>query len=63
MACVRLLINLYTQTNSLILGWKNDDQWPPKPARPEPMFTTRRKVMSGVGESMVKKVFGGFGSR
>lgn len=36
-------INLQDITNSLIHGWKEEGNWPPKPAPPEASFTTRRE--------------------
>lgn len=36
-------INLKHLCNALVEGWKRDDQWPPKPSRPEPSFTRKKK--------------------
>lgn len=36
-------INLQHLNNALVEGWKKDDQWPPKPSRPEPSIRVKRQ--------------------
>lgn len=37
-------INLKHLNNALVEGWKKDDQWPPKPSRPEPSIRVKKKI-------------------
>lgn len=37
-------INLKHFVNALVEGWKKDDQWPPKPSKPEPSIRVRRNA-------------------
>ncbi|KAL7270348.1 hypothetical protein RUND412_006952 [Rhizina undulata] len=48
-------INLKHVLNAIVEGWKRDDQWPPKPGKPEPSMRARNP---GVGQSTVAGVSG-----
>lgn len=64
-------INLKHLNNALVEGWKKDDQWPPKPSRPEPSIRVKKKATTATagttvtnagqgkkGRDVVKKVLG-----
>lgn len=44
-------INLAHMTRIIVQGWKDEGNWPPIPAAPEPFIATRRRAQQGVAPS------------
>lgn len=49
-------INLSDVTRSLVAGWKENGEWPPRPSAPEPIIAGKKKKPDGSGHHLKKSV-------